>query len=121
MTEYTIFNITTIDDDIIDPRDEWDEVCNYFLSNLDNLDDNIYQFKPNYKYDNDSKYNQRYNCIYLQTYGGGPEGGIMILPNGKIYEVERNWGSTFNFRHRGDTTNLEIGTTGELLYIKLIS
>jgi hypothetical protein len=116
MTEYNIFNITTIDDEIELPE-EWEEVCNYFLSNLDNLDENIYQFKPNYKYDNETRYK---NCIYLQTYGGGPEGGIMILPNGKIYEVERNWGSTFNFRHRGDTTNLEIGTTGELLYIRLI-
>jgi hypothetical protein len=45
----------------------------------------------------------------------------MILPNDKIYKVDRTWGTTFNFKHLGDITNLEIGTTGELLYIKLIS
>ena len=32
---------------------------------------------------------------YYQTYGGGPEGGYVILPNEEIYEVNRSWGKPF--------------------------
>jgi hypothetical protein len=32
---------------------------------------------------------------YYQTYGGGPEGGYVILPNDEIYEVKRSWFTPF--------------------------
>ena len=32
---------------------------------------------------------------YYQTYGGGHEGGYVILPNDEIYEVKRSWFTPF--------------------------
>jgi len=107
MDKITIFDITNLDDNF----DGWEEVYNLFLSDLEHLYDELYKFKPNYKInDND--------IIYLVT-NGCPEGGYIILKDGKIFEVTRNWMTTFNFRNVGDYKRLEIGTTGETLYCKI--
>lgn len=99
MSQY-IFNITKIDEDNID---EWQEIYNLFLSDLEHLYDELYRFTPNYKFDNNIK------ILYLQTY---LEGGYMILKNSRVCQVFRNWMTTFNFKNIGDYKNLEIGTTG---------
>ena len=33
--------------------------------------------------------------IFYKTFTGGPEGGLVILPNGDIYEVSRDWGEPY--------------------------
>lgn len=111
MSQY-IFNITKIDEDNID---EWQEIYNLFLSDLEHLYDELYRFTPNYKFDNIKNIK---NILYLQTLSS-IEGGYMILRNGKLFEVTKNRMSTFNFRNIGDIDRLEIGTTGETLYCKI--
>lgn len=126
MTEYNIFKLTIIEEDdngIIDKNDEWQEVYNYYLSNLELLYDNVYKFRPNYKFKNDNQMSNS-ESIYLQTYGGDPDGGFMIFPNGKVYSVDRNWGTPFNFIYIGNYNkgfdNIKFGAYGETIYCKLI-
>lgn len=43
-----------------------------------------------------TKHLEKYkDYTYYQTYGGGPEGGIIMNHLGDVYEVERNWGEVF--------------------------
>lgn len=32
---------------------------------------------------------------FHQTYGGGPEGGYLTMPDGSVYETKRTWGTPF--------------------------
>ena len=113
MSKYTVFNITKIDENNLE---DWEEIYNFFLSDLENLYDELYKFKLNYKFEEKDK---KKNTLYLITFGGGPEGGYMILKNGIVCRVCRNWMTTFNFRNVGYYKSLEIGTTGETLYCKI--
>jgi hypothetical protein len=46
--------------------------------------------------------------IFYQTYGGGPEGGYVKMPDGAILKVERTWGQPFKV--------METFTPGELVW-----
>ena len=35
-------------------------------------------------------------AIYYQTYGGGPEGGYLVMPDKSVYHTDRNWGTPFS-------------------------
>ena len=44
---------------------------------------------------------------YLQTYGGGPEGGYVVSEDTKtVWSVERNWGTPFKMEVLSDDTKL---------------
>lgn len=57
---------------------------------------NNYNCESIYMWDDDYDDNTTY---YIQTYGGGPEGGYFIHRNGKddytLYSCERNWNTPF--------------------------
>jgi len=36
--------------------------------------------------------------VYIQTYGGGPEGGYVFAQDGNVYEVNREWFQPFTFK-----------------------
>lgn len=59
--------------------------------------------------------------IYYLTFGGGPEGGYVCLPNGDVYSVSRNWGQPFTvtketkrFEKRIDEGVLEVRLVNDL-------
>jgi hypothetical protein len=35
-------------------------------------------------------------ATYYQTFGGGPEGGYLVMPDGDVYETKRTWGEPFD-------------------------
>lgn len=35
-------------------------------------------------------------ATYYQTYGGGPEGGYLVMPDKSVYTTDRNWGTPFS-------------------------
>ena len=46
------------------------------------------------------KYSEYHDCLYLQTYGGGPEGGWLVRANKNgerpiVYSCKRDWGTSW--------------------------
>jgi len=35
-------------------------------------------------------------ATYYQTFGGGPEGGYLVMPDGEVYTTQRMWGTPFD-------------------------
>jgi len=35
-------------------------------------------------------------ATYYQTFGGGPEGGFLVMPDGDVYTTQRTWGEPFD-------------------------
>lgn len=79
-------NISTYDETNME---DFSEVCNFYKDDKPVL---FGQFINN-NINQDLK-----NGVYFMTYGGGPEGGYVLTPNGNIFEVERNWGKPFSVR-----------------------
>ena len=50
------------------------------------------------KYINEDYSDNLINGIYLQTYGGGPEGGFVYCSDNQIYSVHREWFKPFNIK-----------------------
>jgi len=52
-------------------------------------------------YSNDDEWEEVYSTeewiegTYYQTYGGGPEGGYLVLHNGDVFSIERSWFERF--------------------------
>jgi hypothetical protein len=56
--------------------------------------------------------------IYYQTFGGGPEGGFVVLENGDIYEITRNWFKPFSYEKIGQK-KISFMTEYDCLFMKL--
>jgi len=41
-------------------------------------------------------------ATFFQTYGGGPEGGYIRMPDGSVYSIQRTWGDPFSLPERVD-------------------
>lgn len=41
-------------------------------------------------------------ATFFQTYGGGPEGGYVRMPDGSVYTIQRTWGTPFGLPEKVD-------------------
>jgi hypothetical protein len=112
---FDVFQIEENEYGIVDPDDEWQEVCNILVSDLEKMDNsnsfgrNLYKLKPNYNN----------NSVYLQTFDNHQEVGVMILPDNTLYKVVRTFGSNFNYLYIGDIWNIELGIGCGILYFRI--
>lgn len=58
------------------------------------------------------------NSIYFETYGGGPQGGILLSPKKNLYKVHREWGTIFNITKINGVLDI-IKSDCDVLYIKI--
>lgn len=59
-------------------RDEWEQVYNQCFFHVVN-----------------GSTHMQLNGLYFQTYGGGPEGGIVLNLKNQLFRVHRNWSTPF--------------------------
>jgi hypothetical protein len=113
---YSIYMLSDREmDEIWHYNERWFKIYNYSLEDFQELGNNTFKIRPNCKL---NKYSTKDDCLYLQTYGGGPEGGYIISDNYDVFSVERFNTSTFKFDPLGNNV-LDIKTDGRTLYCKM--
>ena len=119
MADSNVFYIGYLSDEEMDEiwhyNTRWFKVHNMNIEHLKELEKDEFEVSPNLKY---SDYSIDNDCVYLQTYGGGEEGGFIISNDGSIFEVNKfKKESPFHSNYLGKN-QIELKTDGHTIYCR---